>query len=168
MPYSGLGQGPTCTQVSQEWDRVKVPKMELCLHLLLGSLNYPIRVDTGSPGATARIWKMTQEGERHDKTQDSLWCPTMFPCTRGRGRRMVWIWVGQRFVFLEFNPRVLFESARLSPGNRVGVWGRKGRFPVPSGTAGPGQTRNFLQNGAVTCRAAALLTALDMTLISNV
>lgn len=43
-----------------------VPFKELCLHLLLGSLNYPIRVGTGSPGSTARIWKMIQEGERHD------------------------------------------------------------------------------------------------------
>lgn len=81
---------------------------------------------------------------------------------------MVWSWMDQRFVFLEFNPRALCESARLSPGNRVGVRGRKGRFPVPLGSAGPGQTRNFLQNRAVTCRVTVLLTALDMTLLSHV
>lgn len=145
---------------------------KLHLHLLWGSHNHLIRVGTGAPGLHRREMGLCGKWPRQDPNPRLAMIPYL-PCSLvpERGRRMTVGWMGQQLVFLEFKPRSLCESWSVPAFPLATGWqcgGRKGRFPVPSGSAGPGQMRNFRQNRAATYRAVPLLTASAMTLISHI
>lgn len=112
---------------------------------------------------------MSQEGQRQDShPRLTMLSYHVSLYQRGVGKENGGELDGPMVCFSGIQPQGTVRDCLLFPWQRGGVWSRKGRLPVPSGSAEPGQTRNFLQNRAVTCRAAVLLTALDMTLISYV